>query len=95
MPFFALAGEARFNAFSSRDPGSGGEIPEVKVQGKHSRSQRAKRVVEEGSIHSITSACVVMISTILIGAVVVDTAEVTARSFLAFLAVQFWIISSP
>ena len=52
-------------------------------------------MVEEGSIHSITSACVVMISTILIGAVVVDTAEVTARSFLAFLAVQFWIISSP
>lgn len=50
--------------------GSRGEIPEVKVQGKLSRSQKAKCEMEEGN-HSISSSGVVTITIILIGAVVV------------------------
>lgn len=43
----------------------------MKVQGKLSRSQKAKCEMEEGSNHSISSSGVVTITIILIGAVVV------------------------
>ena len=41
------------------------------MQGRHSRTQKAKCEREEGSNHSINCACVVMTTIMLIGAVVV------------------------